>query len=997
MLMPMRFFKSQRYIYLFVILISSILLATGVSLVMIYNQSLSSLQNSLTDALYRERALIEVLNKDNYSEEAILRILNKTRTAIPPADHKSEWNIGRLKNDTIELINVQDISRRTLIHLHKKPQIPMQIAINKRQGFIKEKDYRDIEVYAAYTYIPSLNWGVVLKMPVAAIKKPYINIAIFVLFISIIIISGSVLYFLVKSNNLLKKFLEIQSRYTLIFENAADAIFIHNLKGTFIEVNDTACARFGYSRDELRKMNIRDIYSVKYRHLVDDQIYNISNKEYDFFETEHQSKSGKIIETEINAKVVDYLGNKAVLSVARDISQRKLIEQQVFVKDELLKMTSKIARVGGWEFNPYTLEGTWTDEVAKIHGLEPSAPTNVNIGVSYYLPHSQQLIKDAITEAVSDAKPYDLELELLTVDKVHKWVRSIGIPVVEKGLVVKVKGIFQDITEKKRAEEALVESEEKYRTLVESSIDAIFLNEQNSITYLNNAALRLFGADSPDHVLYHSPFEFFHSDFHAVMRKRTSQMLEQGKSTPLIEEKIVQLNGKIIDVEVAATPFKYKGQVAIMVVLRDISARKLAEMELKQSEYTLKKQNEEYLALNEELNESNRRIQDINLYLVIAKERAEESDRLKSAFLANMSHEIRTPMNAIIGFSHLLTKKELPVWRQEYFTTLIQQRTYDLLRIVEDILDVSRLEVGQLNIFKAETNICELMNEIYEYYNQRLEISLKQIISFKVDIAPEIQYLKILTDGQRLKQIINNLLENAFKFTGEGTVAFGCEIRDQKELLFFVKDTGIGISPEKLEIIFDRFRQAEETLSARQYGGTGLGLSIVRGLVNLLEGRVWVESEPEQGSSFYFTLPLNKLEEENVNEPAAEKEMIINVPGRSVLIVEDDNANMQYLKELLDGTGLNIFAVVNGLDTWDVLEKNVVNLILMDVRLPDISGIKLTRQIKEKYPNIPVIAQTAYALQDDMKECLDAGCSDYISKPIKGEKLLSLIHKHLGS
>ena len=328
---------------------------------------------------------------------------------------------------------------------------------------------------------------------------------------------------------------------------------------------------------------------------------------------------------------------------------------------------------------------------------------------------------------------------------------------------------------------------------------------------------------------------------------------------------------------------------------------------------------------------------------------------------------------------------------------MIQQRTYDLLRIVEDIHDVSRLEVGQLNIYKSETSIGELLNEVYEHYHQRLELSGKKEVALKISITPEISNLIIHTDGQRLKQIINNLIENAFKFTENGFIEFGCRIIPSRELLFFVKDTGIGISAEKQEIIFDRFRQAEETLSARQYGGTGLGLSIVRGLVNLLDGKVWLESEPEHGSTFYFTIPLQESERQNEAETSGVSPVIENAVGKSVLIVEDDEANMQLLKELLKDTGLTLFSVKNGNDSWGILEEDAINLILMDVRLPDVNGIKLTRQIKERYPRIPVIAQTAYASQDDIRECMEAGCSDYISKPISGEKLLSLIQKYIGS
>jgi PAS domain S-box-containing protein len=832
------------------------LLATGVSLVMIYNRTLDSLENSLTDALLREKALIQALTKGGVNEDKIVELLFESQSFTQVNEFKSEWNIGRFRGDSIELINTAGDPSRVLIPVRAKNPSLLQIAMSQNQGFAKEMDFNGIKVYTAYTYIAELDWGLVVKMPVDEIKKPYINISLFALLVSILFVFISSVYFFQKSNVLFRKFNEIQSRTSLIYDNAADAIFIHDLRGNLIDCNNTACKRFEYAKEELAGMNIRQIISSKYKVQIDKRLQDIVNYGFDIYETEHISRSGKIIDTEVNARVVEYNGHKAILGVARDISQRKHIERQIYVKDELLKMTSNIAKVGGWEFDPYSLTGNWTDEVAKIHGLDPIMKTSVSLGLSFYMPESQQRLKDAITEAVSDAKPYDLELELLSNDNVHKWVRTIGIPEVEKGIVTKVKGIFQDITERKAAEEALKESEEKYRTLVEVSIDAIFVNEQNSISYLNSSALKLFGATSNDQLLGKSPFELFHPQYHQLIRERIALMLEKGKQAPLVVEKIVQLNGSVIDVEVAATPFNYRGQKAIMVVLRDISARKLDEERLRQNQAELKKQNDEYLALNNELIESNHRINEINRDLTVAKEKAEESDRLKSAFLANMSHEIRTPMNAIIGFSNLLSKKELSKSKQEYFTSLIQQRTYDLLRIVEDILDVSRLEVGQLNVSKEETNIGELLSDLNEYYFQRIEIADKTNIELRLNIAPEAKHLILITDGQRLKQVLKNLLDNAFKFTTTGFIEYGCRVKENKEVLFYVQDSGIGISNEKQNFIFDRFRQADEAMSARQYGGSGLGLSIVRGVVQLLNGNVWVESVPGEGSTFFFTIPL---------------------------------------------------------------------------------------------------------------------------------------------
>ncbi|HZL09317.1 MAG TPA: transporter substrate-binding domain-containing protein [Prolixibacteraceae bacterium] len=243
--------------------------------------------------------------------------------------------------------------------------------------------------------------------------------------------------------------------------------------------------------------------------------------------------------------------------------------------------------------------------------------------------------------------------------------------------------------------------------------------------------------------------------------------------------------------------------------------------------------------------------------LIIAKEKAEESDRLKSAFLANMSHEIRTPMNAIIGFSECLTDKNIDEDKKQHFASIIQERTYDLLRILEDILDVSRIEVGQLKILEKEFVVSVLMNDLYEEYDQKIKNSpSKSAISLKLTMANELGNIYVKTDIQRLKQVLTNLLDNALKFTHQGSIEFGCISDSDSSLIFFVKDTGLGIPEDKQEIIFDRFRQADESLAGRLYGGTGLGLSIAKGILNLLNGKIWLESKPNEGTTFYFKIPL---------------------------------------------------------------------------------------------------------------------------------------------
>lgn len=419
-----------------------------------------------------------------------------------------------------------------------------------------------------------------------------------------------------------------------------------------------------------------------------------------------------------------------------------------------------------------------------------------------------------------------------------------------------------------------------------------------------------------------------------------------------------------------------------LMVFDVITERMESEQLLKQKNDEIEAQNEEYRQINEELKE--------------AKKRAEESDRLKTAFLANMSHEIRTPMNAIVGFAEFIVNPLVSADKKEWYASIIKSRSYDLLRIIEDILDVSRIEVGQLSIMEAPTNIAHTLHEIFEFYKEKLTASEQQsAIDLKLKIDTPVNQLYVVTDEQRLKQVLNNLMDNALKFTHQGTVELGCQRTPNHTLTFYVRDTGIGIAPEKLGIVFDRFRQAEDAMTVKQYGGTGLGLSIVKGLVELLGGRVWVKSEPGKGSTFFVELPLLEAQEPQADD-SKNKELKLQTADAplKIMVVEDDPMNMEYLREVLSKPELEIFSATNGEKALKFLVRYPgIKLILMDVRLPDINGLELTRFIKKEYPWIKVIAQTAYASNFDRYECLQAGCDDYLAKPIAQESLMTAITK----
>ena len=462
-----------------------------------------------------------------------------------------------------------------------------------------------------------------------------------------------------------------------------------------------------------------------------------------------------------------------------------------------------------------------------------------------------------------------------------------------------------------------------------------------------------------------------------------------GITTKNKEMYIVRHDGSIVWELVSASPiYDNEGELlGGILAITDITERKKAEKRLTENEIKLKEQNEEYETLNEELRETNEQLE-------IAKNKAEESDKLKTAFLQNMSHEIRTPMNAIIGFSGLLLEYSDDKESIEEFTKIITQRCNDLLEIINDILDISKIESGQLTVNMEACNLDELISELstfFEEYQARLD---KKHIAFSLQAQCASPNNLIITDIVKLKQIFINLINNAFKFTEEGKIEGGCRLDANNKLVFYVSDTGIGIPADKRNQIFERFTQLHAG-SIRNYGGTGLGLSIVKALTNLLGGEIFVESELGKGSKFSFTIPYklsNSGQKKSVDSSLSDDGEI---SSKTILIVEDDYFNAEYLKVLVSKIGFKIIQANCGEDAVIITQSQTIDLVLMDIRLPGIDGYEAIRQMRITKPKLKIIAQTAYAAQDERQKALDIGCVDYISKPTKRDLLLSLIKKHL--
>ncbi|MGF1584535.1 MAG: ATP-binding protein [Bacteroidales bacterium] len=369
-----------------------------------------------------------------------------------------------------------------------------------------------------------------------------------------------------------------------------------------------------------------------------------------------------------------------------------------------------------------------------------------------------------------------------------------------------------------------------------------------------------------------------------------------------------------------------------------------------------------------------------------ALDKATESDRLKSAFLANMSHEIRTPMNGILGFAELLKEPTLTVDEQQEFIKTIGISGERMLNTINSIVDISKIEAGLVGIDIQETNINDKMLFTYNFFRPEAE-SKGLRFQFRNSL-PTIEAI-IKTDNEKVYGILTNLVRNAIKFTRKGSIEFGFEKKGEY-LEFYVKDTGIGIPGHQKEMIFERFRQGSES-SSRNYEGSGLGLSICKSYVEMLGGKIWVESEEGLGTTFYFTIPYKPVSQVTaVNDAVSDQ-----LKKLKILIVEDDEISYSLLKRYIQEISTEVLHAITGVEAVEACRKySDIDLVLMDIRMPVLNGLEATQQIRQFNKDVIIIAQTAYGFSSDFKKAIEAGCNDNISKPIKKALLFELIKKH---
>lgn len=740
-----------------------------------------------------------------------------------------------------------------------------------------------------------------------------------------------------------------------IVGNLLDSLIVLDMEANIHQVNNITLELLGYEEKDLLGEKVSKICKddTVYKNVLD--FAKVQDKEVFY-----QRKDGKTVLMLISVSLMrDNEGRGiGIVWLARDITERKKFEQELIRVRQAVDNSSDAIRMSDLEGKHFYQNKAFTD----MFGYTAKEFSKAG----YFSIYADEKIGREVFSQTLKQGYWQGELEMKDKNgrKFPVLLRANAVKD-DEGKNIAIIGSNNDITERKKFEEQIM----LFKKFSESSEQGFAMtNMQGGIFYVNPTLCELFGENKPEDIYNKSISNYYQkSDISKLQEEILPNVIKYGNQS--VELSIVSSDGKITPTiqSIFLILDDQKKPFCVAYIFTDITERKKAEIILRE-----------------------------------AKEKAEEANFAKSRFLANMSHEIRTPMNAVIGFADILSETELTNVQKEYVDT-IKSSGKVLINIINDILDVSKVEARQVKLEHIEFDLFSLVEEVTKivFSRKRENVELKNNIGQGV-----CRYVK--GDPTKIRQILINLLNNALKFTEQGEVSLKVKLiydnfLDQSVQLvrFSIKDTGIGIPKDKQDNIFDSFVQADMS-TTRKYGGTGLGLTICRSLADIMGGEISVVSEVEEGSEFILNIPLEKVaysrDEENTQvedkQKQAEKaeEDIIKQKNNKVLVVEDNMVNLKLINILLKKFNCEIDAAFNGQEAIEKIQNNEYNIVLMDLMMPVMGGLEATRFIrKEINKDIPIVALTASVMAQDQKDCEKAGMDDFLIKPVKIEELKKVL------
>jgi len=719
----------------------------------------------------------------------------------------------------------------------------------------------------------------------------------------------------------------------------------------------------------------------------------------------------------MSSSIMSYRGQNVIFSIYNDITEQKRLEIEKNKSDERFKLSMEATNDGLWDWNVESNDTYYNPSYFKMLGYtQDEFKQNISTWLDLLHPDDKEkALKSNIDCIEGHANQFETEFRLKTKEGNWKWILGRGkcIERNKDGKALRLIGTHVDINERKEIEEELkkykdnlellvqkrteelqqeitlrqktehqfLESETKYRNLVDYSSSIVLeWDTEGKILYLNQFGLDFFGF-SPEEIIGKNVLgtivESIDSDGYDLESKMKTVQKNPKDFYSSENENVMRNKEKVWIAWTNKGIYDTEGNL-IKTLSVGIDRTGQHQMEMELSKY--REHLQDLVAKRtEELTISNQQ-------LIIAKELAETASKAKSEFLSNMSHEIRTPLNGIFGFLDILYECEEDKEKKECFE-IIKKSSSQLLSIVNDILSLSKIEAGKYFAKASNVDLFELTNKIAKVYSKNLQAKNIEFI-FHFDLTMK-RIIKI--DEKSFVQIVNNLFSNSCKFTLEGSVEFSIKEFSKNKLEIRIKDTGIGISEEKQKKLFEPFDQGEYYLT-KQFGGAGLGLSIVKRLIDLLNGEIKLKTEIGKGTEIKIILPFEPVEKEN--EIFISSEDNIDYPLSIKLIsAEDDEINQLLIARMLQEQNWTFEQVSNGLELLEELEKNDYDLILMEIQMPVLNGIEATKIIRnqEKHKDLPIIAVSAFASEENIDEMKKAGIDDYISKPIKKEELIKKI------